>query len=147
MSDIGGYSPSTGPERYIGRYSNAALAYAAWTYVTSASFYNAANAANAFLAADLQFLGLSVYNLGATPFYLLLLADPAPASDSPDVSSAILVLPNTRTPLTLDLGSISPAKTPPPTGIRSLALRGDADNSAASNILIVSSFAGAYGPV
>jgi hypothetical protein len=150
MADIGGYSPSVGPERYLGRYSNTALGFAAWTYLTSASFYNAASSTDGLLAASLQFLGLSIYNLGASPFYLLL---PRSILDTPSIGSAILVLPNTRVPLTLDVGAIATTPTPattvlphPPTGILTLAIRGDVDTSTASNIVIQASFAGPYGP-
>ncbi len=150
MSDIGGYSPSVGPERYLGRYSNTALGFAGWTYLTSASFYNAASSTDEMLAASLQFLGLSIYNLGATPFYLLV---PRSVLDTPSISSAILVLPNTRVPLTIDVGAIATTPTPPltvlphpPAGILTLALRGDVDTSSKSNIVIQASFAGSYGP-
>lgn len=146
MSDIGGYSPSVGPERYLGRYSNTALGFAEWTYLTSASFYNQVSNTNEVLSANLPFLGLALYNLGATAFYLMLCPDPGGVvPPSPSVSSALMILPNTRTPVTLDVGAIWPQSTTVPNNL-AIAIRGDANTPAAANMLILASFTGAYGP-
>lgn len=154
MADLGGSNLAFGPERYVGRYTNATLDFAGWTSLTSASFRDVLTVATvgSVLPADLQFLTLLFTNLGPTSVYLMLtgVGPLVPTGDAIYVPPSGSGAPNS---ISLHLGAILPNVSTPsgpiintPTGVRTISIRGDSDNSAAGDCIIQASFSGAYGP-
>ena len=134
-----------GPERYLGRYTNATLAHASWTTLTSASFTSVID--ETALTDNLQFLMLQLFNLGTSPFYVY---RSNPGGGTPAVANTFYVPPGTASgpsKTLLQVAAVLPTSTPSsPTGIRALALRGDPDTSTLGNVIVQATFAGSYGP-
>ena len=143
MPALGSNNRTVGPERYLGRYTNNNLSDTAWTILTSLFFKDATSPNNTELPDGLQFLTITVSNLGAVPLYLLV----GDAGTTASYESGIYIPASVSNPLVryLDVGAILPTPTQTsPTGIRTISICPEPGYF--GNVIIEAGFAGLYGP-